>query len=231
MSFVFPPAEQPSVPVLDGGAFPVRRIFCIGRNYAEHVSEMGGDPKKNSPIFFSKPADAVVRNGAVIPYPLKTENLHYEGELVVALKDGGARLRSKQEALSKIFGFAAGCDLTRRDLQAFAKKTGTPWDAAKGFDNSAPIAEIAPIEKLPHDFLREARLTTSVNRVKHQDASLSEMIWPVPELLMALSEYFELRPGDLVFTGTPAGVAALSTGDTVEVSIGALPALHFQIGN
>lgn len=225
--FVIDPPTVPSIAVEGGGRFPVRRIFCVGKNYAEHVREMGADPRESPPVFFTKPSDAVVESGAVIPYPFGTDNLHYEGELVLALKAGGREIVSAQEAERLIFGYAAGCDLTRRDLQAAAKHAGAPWDAAKAFDRSAPIAAIARRQDCPLG--ADARLILSVNGDIRQDAALSEMIWSPAEVLMALSRLFELRPGDLVFTGTPAGVGPLAPGDAVEVRVGALPVLRFEI--
>lgn len=212
-----------------GGRFPVRRIFCIGRNYAEHVKEMGSDPKSSPPVFFTKPADAVMASGAVIPYPQGTEDFHFEGELVVALKAGGRDIASPDEALALIFGFAAGCDLTRRDLQAAAKKAGAPWDAAKGFDHSAPVGPVARVADAQADFLETARLRLSVNGAERQNAPLSAMIWSVPHMLLGLSRLFELKAGDLVFTGTPPGVGPLGSGDRVRVEIAPLPALEFSI--
>jgi fumarylpyruvate hydrolase len=229
MTFVFAPPAAPSVEVLGGGRFPVRRIFCIGRNYAEHVKEMGGDPKADPPVFFSKPADAVVATGSVIPYPQATSNLHYEGELVIALKAGGRDLQSREQAAALIFGHAAGCDLTRRDLQALAKKAGGPWDAAKGFDNSAAIGLIARIEDFPPPLFDGARLSLSVNGATKQEAALSAMIWTPPEIIIALSRLYDLKAGDLIFTGTPEGVGPLHPGDRVEVTAGPLPALEFSI--
>ncbi|HXI86620.1 MAG TPA: fumarylacetoacetate hydrolase family protein, partial [Parvularculaceae bacterium] len=197
------------------------------RNYAEHVREMGSDPKSTPPVFFTKPADAVVASGAEIPYPQATEDLHFEGELVIALKSGGRNI-SASGAEALIFGYAAGCDLTRRDLQAAAKNAGSPWDAAKGFDHSAPVGAILPAAKA--GAIAGARLVLSVNGVKRQDAPLADMIWSVPEIIAALSKLFELKAGDLIFTGTPSGVGPLQAGDKVEVKIGALPPLAFGIG-
>ncbi|MEQ8936200.1 MAG: fumarylacetoacetate hydrolase family protein [Amphiplicatus sp.] len=230
MSFVFAPPPQASLAVHGGGVFPVRRIFCIGRNYADHVREMGGDPKADPPVFFTKPADAVAASGSVIPYAQGTKNLHFEGELVIALKGGGRNLATRSDAGAVIFGPAAGCDLTRRDLQAAAKDADGPWDTAKGFDNSAPVGAIGRIEDFPPDSLGDARLTLRVNGAERQNASLADMIWSVPEIIMALSTLFELKAGDLIFTGTPDGVGPLSPGDKVEVRIGALPARDFSIG-
>ncbi|MEZ5919916.1 MAG: fumarylacetoacetate hydrolase family protein [Parvularculaceae bacterium] len=229
MRYVFEPPDLVSLPVLGGGQFPVRRIFCIGRNYADHVKEMGGDPKSDPPVFFTKPADAAISSGSLIPIPQATSNLHYEGELVIALKAGGKNLSSREEVGALIFGQAAGCDLTRRDLQAAAKKAGGPWDAAKGFDNSAPVGPIARIEDFPPDLFNDARLRLSVHGAEKQNAPLSSMIWTVPEIIIELSKLFELKAGDLIFTGTPDGVGPLQRGDHVEVTIGALPPLEFTI--
>ena len=227
--FVVEPPATVAVPVAGGGLFPVRRIFCIGRNYADHVREMGGDPRSDPPVFFSKPADAVVTGGAPVPYPPGTENLHFEGELVVALGRGGAQLASREAAQTLIYGYACGCDLTRRDLQAAAKKAGGPWDAAKGFDCSAPIGDIVSIDQLPPTGLDAARLVLDVNGEEKQNAPLASMIWSVPEIIMALSNLFTLEPGDLIFTGTPDGVGPLQRGDAVTVTIGVLPPLHFAV--
>lgn len=229
MSFVFEPPSFATASVLGGGEFPVRRIFCIGKNYADHVKEMGGDPKSDLPVFFTKPADAITPTGSVIPYPQATANLNYEGELVVALKAGGRDIKTREESASLIFGQACGCDLTRRDLQAAAKKAGGPWDTAKGFDNSAPVGLIARIEDFPPDLFENARLVLKVNGDERQNAPLASMIWSVPEIILALSRLFELKAGDLIFTGTPEGVGSLNRGDNVEVSIGLLPSLDFVI--
>lgn len=228
--FVIPAPPQAAVAVSGGGRFPVRRIFCIGRNYADHVREMGADPKSSPPVFFTKPADAAAASGATIPYPPGTEDLHFEGELVVALKGGGRGLPDVRSAEALILGFAAGCDLTRRDLQAAAKKAGAPWDSAKAFDHSAPIGAIERVGEKPLRNLEGAALTLSVNGALRQNSPLSAMIWSVPEVLIALSRLFELRPGDLIFTGTPEGVGPLVVGDRVEVAIGALPKLQFSMG-
>ena len=217
MTFVFDPPEQPSARVVGGGLFPVRRIFCIGRNYADHVREMGGDPKAQPPVFFTKPADAIAADGDVIPYAQATEDLHYEGELVVALKSGGKNL-SHEAARNAIFGYAAGCDLTRRDHQHRAKTAGAPWDTAKGFDFSAPVGVITPAEEAG-DF-SSGHIKTAVNGQPRQDAPLSQMIWSVEDIISALSEQFELKAGDLIFTGTPEGVGPLKRGDEVTIDAG-----------
>ena len=229
MAFVFDPHPQSSVPVHGGGDFPVRRIFCVGKNYADHVKEMGGDPKASSPVFFTKPADAIVVGGAPAPYPQATDNFHFEGELVVALGKGGRDLQTREEAGSLIFGAACGCDLTRRDLQAASKKAGVPWDTAKGFDHSAPIGSIGRWQDFPPNDFNAAHLVTRVNGETRQDAPLASMIWSAPEIIIALSKLFELKAGDLIFTGTPEGVGPLAIGDEIEVEIGSLPPLQFVI--
>ena len=229
MRYVFEPPAISSAPVLGGGEFPIRRIFCIGKNYADHVKEMGGDPKSDTPVFFTKPADAIVGTGSIIPFPQSTSNFHYEGELVIALKAGGRDLTTRDEAGALIFGQACGCDLTRRDLQAAAKKAGGPWDAAKGFDNSAAVGLIARIEDFPPSLFDDARIVLAVNGDEKQNAPLKSMIWTVPEIIIALSRLFELKAGDLIFTGTPEGVGPLQREDRVEVTIGPLPPLEFLV--
>lgn len=234
VDFVFTPPRQAAVPIAGGGYFPVRRIFCIGKNYGAHVAEMGGDPKSDPPVFFTKPADAIVNcpddGNAIVPYPPGTNNLHFEGELVIALSGGGRQLKTRQEAGGLIFGQAVGCDLTRRDLQNSAKAHGGPWDTAKAFDHSAPLGSIGRITDFPPDLFDDVSLETRINGEQRQHAPLSEMIWSVPEIIIELSSLFDLYPGDLVFTGTPAGVGALQVGDRVEVSVGPLPKLSFAMG-
>lgn len=212
-----PPPALVSLPV-EGSSdrFPVRRIFCVGRNYAEHTREMGGDPARDVPFFFTKPADAVVESGATVPYPPMTADLHHEAELVVALGKGGRNV-SPADAPSMIWGHAAGNDLTRRDLQAEAKAARRPWDMAKGFDNSAVIGAIRP--GLPVD----APIRCSVDGRETQSARLSDMVWPVEDIIAHLSRYVELKAGDLVFTGTPAGVGPIARGQTCTVTVGDLP--------
>ncbi|MBC2834644.1 fumarylacetoacetate hydrolase family protein [Paragemmobacter straminiformis] len=195
--------------------FPVRRIFCVGRNYAEHSLEMGGDPTREAPFFFTKPADAVVESGATIPYPPLTADLHHEAELVVAIGTGGADI-PLADAPAHIWGHAAGNDLTRRDLQAGAKAARRPWDMAKGFDNSAVIG------LLHRGPLADGAITCTVDGRVTQSARLSDMIWSVPEIIAHLSTYVTLRPGDLIFTGTPAGVGPIARGQTCTVAIDGL---------
>ncbi len=227
MDYAFDPPKQPSVAVSGSDLrFPVRRIFCVGRNYADHVREMSNDPKSEPPIFFTKPADAVVASGAVIAYAQNTSSLHYEVELVVAIGAGGVDL-AEPEALSHVWGYGVGVDLTRRDRQAEAKEAGAPWDAAKAFDDSAPVGALTPVAQARHP--SSARIMLSVNGDVKQDATLSEMIWSVPEIISTLSHSWALRPGDLIFTGTPSGVGPLKPGDVVGAEIEGLALLSFRI--
>lgn len=209
---VFPAPPLITVPVRGGAAFPVRRIFCVGRNYAAHAREMGADPLREPPFFFTKPTDALVTSGANTPYPTATANLHHEMELVVAIGTGGADIQAAQ-ALSHVFGYAAGIDLTRRDLQDVAKAARRPWDMAKGFDASAPIGEIAPAGIIGHP--ATGRIALTVNGQHRQQGDLGDQIWTVPEIIAALSALIRLAPGDLIFTGTPDGVGKLAVGDTL----------------
>ena len=219
MTWVILPPDQPSLPVAGLTArFPVRRIYCVGRNYADHAREMGHDPFAEPPFFFQKPATALVQSGAVLPYPPATADLHHEAELVVALHSGGADLTPDQ-ALACVYGYAAGNDLTRRDLQAQAKSARRPWDMAKGFDWSAVIGAILP---LPGQTLPDAAITCHVDAHLRQSAQLSDMIWSVPDLLSHLSRLVTLAPGDLVMTGTPAGVGPIERGQTCKVSVAGL---------
>ena len=226
IDFAFPPPPTPSAAIAGSDQrFPVHRIYCVGRNYAEHVREMGGDTQREAPVFFAKPADAVVANDAAIPYPPRTANLHHEIELVVAIGRGGRDIH-KDRALDHVFGYAVGNDLTRRDLQAASKKAGQPWDTSKGFDCSAPLSAIRPASR---GHLSRGRIWLTVNGQPRQESDLAEMIWTVPEVLAELSTLFELEPGDLVFTGTPAGVGALQPGDRVEGGIDGLEVLRNTI--
>lgn len=227
MNYVIEPPRQPSVAVAGSDArFPVRRIFCVGRNYADHVREMGNDPKSEPPLFFTKPADAVVANGAVIAYPTGTSNLHHEVELVLALGAGGAEIAAAR-ALEHVWGYGVGVDLTRRDLQAEAKKAGAPWDAAKAFDDSAPVGALTA--RAGAGAMARGRIWLSVNGETRQDGDIAEMIWSVPEIVAALSRTWALRPGDLIFTGTPAGVGPLAAGDKVACGVAGLSELNFSI--
>jgi len=222
--FVFPPASIPAVPVEgEAAAFPVRRIFCVGQNYAAHRREMGGDDRK-PPFFFTKPADAVVPPGRDPAYPPRTANLHHEIELVVAIGRGGADV-APEAALDLVFGYAVGVDLTRRDLQAEAKEGGRPWDAAKGFDASAPISAIRRWTGAPP----QGRIALSVNGQVRQDGLVADMIWNVAEIVAEASKLWTLAPGDLIFTGTPEGVGPLVPGDRVEGEVDGVGALAFTV--
>ncbi len=215
--FVFSPPEPPSVAVSGGKArLPVRRIFCVGRNYAAHAREMGRDPNREPPFFFTKPADAVVDDGAIIAYPPLTKNLQHEGELVVAIGQGGENIAA-EDALSHVWGYAIGNDLTRRDLQFAARELGRPWDWGKAFDNSAVCGPVHPCRQSGH--ITHGAIRTLVNGEIRQEADLSDMIWAVPEIIAILSTAVSLRPGDLIYTGTPAGVGPLVPGDRCTVEI------------
>jgi len=210
----------------DERRFPVRRIYCVGRNYAAHAREMGHDPDREPPFFFTKPADALVSDGATIPYPLATRDLHHEVELVVALGKGGTDISAAQ-ALDCIFGYAVGIDLTRRDLQAEAKKLARPWDVGKAFDHSAPCSAIVPARAIGHPAQGRIRLT--VNGIARQDGDLAQMIWSTPEVIAHLSRLFTLAPGDLIFTGTPAGVGPVERGDVLNGQIEGVGDLQVRV--
>ncbi len=224
--FAFDPVAQPSVEIAGSEQrFPVHRIYCVGRNYAEHVLEMGGMPERDPPFFFSKPADAVVANGASVPYPPRTANLHHEIELVVAIGRAGRNIAAAN-ALEHVFGYAVGNDFTRRDLQAAAREGGKPWDTSKGFDNSAAISAIHTGKR---GQVPQGRIWLSVNGTVRQDSLVSRMTWSVPEIIAELSTFFELKPGDLIYTGTPSGVGALKAGDRVEGGVEGLDELRNTI--
>ena len=216
-AWVMNPPACPWLPVAGGGRFPVRRIYCVGRNYADHAREMGSDPDREPPFFFSKPADAVVRPGEPVPYPPATRDLQHEVELVVAMQTGGVNIAA-ESALEHVYGYAVGVDLTRRDLQAEAKKTGRPWDMAKGFDHSAPMSEIIPRAEFGSP--DSGRIALWVNDELRQDADLGQMIWSVAEVIAYLSTLVGLAEGDVIMTGTPAGVAPVNAGDRVVFSAG-----------
>ena len=218
--------DQPSVAVAGGAAYPVRHIYCVGRNYAEHAREMGTDPEREPPFFFMKGADSVVSSGAQIKYPSRTQDLHHEVELVVAIGASGSDI-SVSDASDAIFGYAVGVDLTRRDLQQSMKEKGRPWEIGKSFAQAAPVGEIQPAWNIGHP--REGKISLSVNGEVRQEADIKDMIWGVDEVIAELSTYYKLEPGDLVFTGTPAGVSALTRGDSVSCVIDGLEPLEFSI--
>ena len=212
-AYVIPPPPVVSIPTSDGGQFPVRRIFCVGRNYAAHAREMGHDPDREAPFFFCKPADSVLTGGADMPYPTMTSDLHHELELVVGLKSGGADI-TEADAMSHVWGYAVGLDMTRRDLQGEAKKAGRPWDMAKGFDDSAPIGLMVPASDVANS--SKGLIELKVNGQVRQNSDLSFMIWSIPETIAYLSRLVKLEAGDLIMTGTPEGVAACVRGDVLE---------------
>jgi fumarylpyruvate hydrolase len=214
MNWVIDPPPVVALPV-DGtdAAFPVVRVFCVGRNYAEHAVEMGHDPDREPPFFFMKPALAVVPNGGRLPFPPATDDLHHEVELVVALRKGGEGI-GVDRALDHVFGYAVGLDMTRRDLQSQAKEMGRPWDMGKGFDRSAPIGTLRPVGSIGHP--DAGAIWLRVNGDLRQEADIAQQIWKVPETIAYLSTLVELRPGDLIMTGTPKGVGRVVAGDLLE---------------
>ena len=226
--FVITAPVAPSVAVAGSSArFPVRRVFCVGRNYAAHAREMGSDPNREPPFFFTKPADAVVPASGAVPYPPSTQDLHHEIELVVALKAGGKDIDPAQ-ALDLVWGYGVGLDLTRRDLQAVAKDAGRPWDMAKGFDASAPCSALHPVGDVGHP--AEARIWLEVNGALRQEGNLNEMIWPIADVIASLSRLVTLAPGDLIYTGTPSGVGALQPGDRVRGGVDGVEVFELKIG-
>ncbi len=229
--FVIAPPAQAAVPVAGGaGMFPVRRIYCVGRNYAAHAREMGADPTREAPFFFCKPADAVVPAmsdvSLELPYPAQTRDFHYEAELVVAIGQGGADI-PVDAALAHIWGYTVGLDMTRRDLQAALKSKGHPWEAAKAFDHSAPIAPVVPVTDCGHPHAGAIWLT--VNSQPRQRGDLADMIWSVAEIVARLSTLFRLEPGDLIFTGTPEGVGPVVPGDAIEAAVEGVGKLTLKI--
>ena len=225
--FVIEPPAVVGLPVRHSSqVFPVNRIFCVGRNYADHAREMGHNPDREPPFFFMKPASAVVSGGSAFPYPNLSSDVHHEVELVVALAKGGSDIASKQ-ALSHVFGYAVGLDMTRRDLQSEAKKLGRPWDTGKAFDHSAPCAELVSAKEIGHP--GKGRIALTVNGVVKQQGDLADLIWSVPETIAYLSTLFCLQPGDLIFTGTPAGVGPVVRGDNLHAMIDGIGELHTSV--
>lgn len=212
-TFAIPTWDNPTLPVAGSDAlFPVRRIYCVGRNYAAHAREMGHDPDREPPFFFAKPSDALVPDGGDVPYPVATRNLHPEIEMVVALKSGGRDI-PVEKANDCIYGYGVGLDLTRRDMQGVAKDMGRPWDLSKGFDQSAPTTRLHPVSEV--GLLESGTISLTVNGEMRQKGDLADMIWNVPETIAYLSGLIELKSGDLIFTGTPDGVAAIERGDVL----------------
>jgi fumarylpyruvate hydrolase len=214
MNYVIEFPGTPTLPVAESNkAFPVGRIYCVGRNYAEHAREMGHDPDREPPFFFMKPADAIVQNGATIPYPQMTKDLHHEIEMIVAIGKGGSDI-PEDKALEHVFGYGVGLDMTRRDLQWEAKKMGRPWEMGKAFDNSAPCTALKTVAMVGHP--AKGAIWLKVNGELKQKGDLAEMIWNVPETISYLSRLITLRPGDIIMSGTPAGVGPVKAGDKLE---------------
>jgi fumarylpyruvate hydrolase len=223
--FVIPAPKTPSIPVSGGGAFPVRRVYCIGRNYAAHAIEMGHDPDREAPFFFQKNPNNLDSTGE-FPYPPHSSDVHHEVELVVALKSGGSNIPLDQ-ALNHVWGYAVSLDMTRRDLQGEAKKQGRPWEIGKAFERSGPVGPLHSVEKVGH--LNHGRIELKVNGALKQEGDMNQMIWKVPEMISYLSEYFELQAGDVIMSGTPSGVGAVVRGDVMEASIEGLGNLVVKV--
>lgn len=225
--YVFAPPSPAVLPVAGSDKrFPVHRIYCVGQNYAEHTIEMGGNPARNPPFFFQKNPDCLVINGADFPYPSRSQDVHHEIELVVAIGKGGEDI-AVSDALDHVFGYAVGMDMTRRDLQAIAKKAGRPWEVGKAFDHSAPCSALMPADEIGHK--NDGKIWLKINGDVSQLGDLNQMIWTVPETIAYLSSLFVLQPGDLIFTGTPAGVGPVQRGDLLEGGIDGLPGLSVRV--
>jgi fumarylpyruvate hydrolase len=227
MKTVFDPPPPILVPTSDGRAFPIRRVFCIGQNYAAHAREMGSDPTTSTPFFFTKWGETVVPSGSTIAYPSETTSYHFEAELVVAIGRGGGSI-ARETALDHVYGYAAGLDMTRRDLQAEAKKLGRPWDTGKNVAQSAPIGVIHPVIECGH--FERGTIQLEQNGTVRQNSDISDLIWPVTELIALVSRYYRLEPGDVIFTGTPSGVGPVAVGDQLTVTIEGLSPLNISVG-
>ncbi len=222
---VIPAPTVPTIPVAGGGAFPVRRVYCIGRNFAAHAIEMGHDPDREPPFFFQKNPNNLDASGE-FPYPPHSNDVHHEVELLVALKSGGTGIKVA-DALDHVYGYAPCLDMTRRDLQGQAKKTGRPWEIGKAFERSGPVGPLQPVSETGH--MDAGRIALSVNGTITQDGNLNQMIWKVPEMIAYLSEYFELAAGDVIMAGTPSGVGPVERGDTMLVQIDGLTDLTVKV--
>ena len=227
MTAVFAPAPATLAKTSTGEEFPVRRVYCVGRNYEAHAREMGKDPDRDPPFFFTKWADTVVPSGTTIAYPPQTANFHYEAELVVAIGKGGRNI-SAEAALDHVYGYATGLDMTRRDLQFAARDAGRPWDTGKNFDQASPLGVIHPVSEVGH--VGQGAITLTVNGETKQSADILDLIWPVPDIIRFLSSFYELQPGDVIYTGTPAGVGAVVTGDAIVVTIDGLTPTEVTVG-
>lgn len=227
MTMLFEPQPAITAVTSNGHEYPVRRIFCIGRNYAAHAREMGRDPDREPPFFFTKWAETLVPTGTTIAYPPETSNFHYEAELVVAIGKGGRNITAS-DALSHVYGYATGLDMTRRDLQLEARDKGRPWDTGKNVEQSCPIGVLHPASEVGHP--DSGHITLTVNGEMKQNADLNELIWDVPDVIAYVSRFYELAPGDLVYSGTPAGVGPVVPGDEIVVSIAGLSDCVIKIG-
>ncbi len=227
MTLLFQPQPAVLAKTSTGDDFPVRRVFCVGRNYAEHAREMGKDPDRDPPFFFTKWAETVVPSGRPIAYPSSTANFHYEAELVVAIDKGGRNI-STEDALSHVYGYATGLDMTRRDLQLKAREQGRPWDSGKNVEESSPLGLIHPVSEVGH--VSTGAITLTVNGTTKQSADIADLIWPVQDIIRFLSELYRLEPGDLIYTGTPAGVGAVVPGDVIVISIDGLSSTEVTVG-
>lgn len=224
---LFAPPAPILAPTTSGASFPVRRLFCIGRNYAAHAREMGKDPTREAPFFFTKWAETVVASGTTIAYPPETANFHYEAELVVAIGKGGRNI-AEADALSHVYGYATGLDMTRRDLQLEARDKGRPWDTGKNVEQSSPLGVIHPLSETGE--LTKGRISLTVNGEVKQDADLADLIWSVNEVIAYVSRFYRLEPGDLIYTGTPAGVGAVVPGDKIVIAVDGLTSCAITIG-
>jgi len=227
MTAVFAPAPATLAKTSTGEEFPVRRVYCVGRNYEAHAREMGKDPDRDPPFFFTKWADTVVPSGTTIAYPPQTANFHYEAELVVAIGKGGRNIAA-EAALDHVYGYATGLDMTRRDLQFAARDAGRPWDTGKNFDQASPLGVIHPVSEVGH--VGQGAIALTVNGETKQSADILDLIWPVPDIIRFLSSFYELQPGDVIYTGTPAGVGAVVTGDAIVVTIDGLTPTEVTVG-
>jgi fumarylpyruvate hydrolase len=223
--YIIPAPTRPTIPVKGGGTFPVRRVYCIGRNYAAHAIEMGHDPNREAPFFFQKNAENLDNTGE-FPYPPKSDDVHHELEMVIALKSGGRDI-AQQDALEHVYGYAIGLDMTRRDLQGQMKKAGRPWEIGKAFERSAPVGPLYPAEVVGHPEHGQIKLT--VNGETRQDGDLSQMIWKVPEMISYLSQYYDIAAGDVIMSGTPAGVGPVARGDIMVATIDNLGELAVKV--
>jgi fumarylpyruvate hydrolase len=227
-AYVFEPQPMPTLPVRGSDRlFPIHRIYCVGRNYAEHAIEMGHDPNREPPFFFQKNADSIVADGGTFPYPPRSSDVHFEFEMVVAIGKGGRDI-PVDAALDHVYGYAVGLDMTRRDLQGEAKKLGRPWEVGKAFDHAAPCSAIAPASAVGHP--AKGAVWLEVNGTRRQEGNLDQMIWKVPEMVSYLSALFELKPGDLIYSGTPAGVGAVKRGDKLHGSVEGVGELTVTVG-